>query len=159
MISAGVPAVLDASNVTVVPPMARWGVYWRRTRQASLVGVCLHEGMIAARGITVGVFISYEPTQLNVQLQLLTTVGRSFRLQQSILAGAGRTGEWWAVNHSDVIPDLLVFAKGLGSGMPISGVATRSELVANQVHVHGYRSLTVCLALAGLNWGRAYQTV
>lgn len=48
-------------------------------------------------------------------------------------AGAGRTGDWWAVNHSNVVPDLLVFAKGVGSGMPISGVATRSELVANQV--------------------------
>ena len=37
------------------------------------------------------------------------------------------------MNHTNVIPDLLVFAKGIGSGMPISGVATRSELTAHQV--------------------------
>lgn len=30
--------------------------------------------------------------------------------------GGGRTGEWWAVNHSDIVPDILVFAKGIGSG-------------------------------------------
>lgn len=47
--------------------------------------------------------------------------------------GAGRTGEWWAVDHNNVVPDLLVFAKGIGSGMPISGVASRSELTATQV--------------------------
>lgn len=47
--------------------------------------------------------------------------------------GAGRTGEWWAVNHSNVVPDILVFANGVGSGMPISGVASRSALTDNQV--------------------------
>eukprot|EP00904_Undaria_pinnatifida_P010490 jgi/Undpi1/6571/HiC_scaffold_20.g09050.m1 len=54
-------------------------------------------------------------------------------IADEVQSGAGRTGEWWAVNHDDVIPDLLVFAKGIGSGMPISGVATRSELTARQV--------------------------
>lgn len=58
-----------------------------------------------------------------------------------------------------MVPDLLVFAKGVGSGMPISGVATRSELVANQVclpaekkrnqshSIHRLRSLLAILTL------------
>ncbi|CAN0257789.1 unnamed protein product, partial [Hapterophycus canaliculatus] len=53
-------------------------------------------------------------------------------IADEIQSGAGRTGEWWAVNHSDLVPDILVFAKGIGSGMPISGVASRSELTASQ---------------------------
>ncbi|CAM9388650.1 unnamed protein product [Choristocarpus tenellus] len=53
-------------------------------------------------------------------------------IADEIQSGAGRTGEWWAVNHSGVVPDMLVFAKGIGSGMPISGVAARSDLTVNQ---------------------------
>lgn len=62
-----------------MPRMLLWfrlwhvGGYYRRIRQASLVGVCVHEDMIAARGLTVGVFFSCEPIQMNLQLQLLTT--------------------------------------------------------------------------------------
>lgn len=37
------------------------------------------------------------------------------------------------MNHSNVVPDMMVFAKGVGSGMPISGVVARSDLTANQV--------------------------
>ncbi|CAM9371598.1 unnamed protein product [Discosporangium mesarthrocarpum] len=53
-------------------------------------------------------------------------------IADEIQSGVGRTGEWWAVDHWGVVPDLLVFAKGVGSGMPISGVAARSPLVARQ---------------------------
>lgn len=54
------------------------------------------------------------------------------------------------MNHSDVIPDLLVFAKGIGSGMPISGVATRSELTAHQVNVLPETVYICAAAIAGV---------
>lgn len=40
-----------------------------------------------------------------------------------IQSGFGRTGAWWAHQHSGVTPDILIMAKGMGSGMPISAIA------------------------------------
>lgn len=44
-----------------------------------------------------------------------------------IQSGAGRTGKWWAVEHENVEPDIVCFAKGVGSGMPIGGIIARRE--------------------------------
>jgi 4-aminobutyrate aminotransferase len=45
-----------------------------------------------------------------------------------VQCGFGRTGKFWAFEHHGVVPDILVMAKGLGSGLPISGLASRPEL-------------------------------
>ncbi len=36
-----------------------------------------------------------------------------------VQSGAGRTGKWWAVEHSGVQPDMVCIAKGIASGMPL----------------------------------------
>lgn len=46
-----------------------------------------------------------------------------------IQTGFCRTGEMFAVNHDGVEPDLLIIAKSLGAGMPISGVVGRAEIM------------------------------
>jgi 4-aminobutyrate aminotransferase len=46
-----------------------------------------------------------------------------------IQSGAGRTGKMWAVEHWRVEPDILLTAKGIGSGMPIGGLIARAELL------------------------------
>lgn len=46
-----------------------------------------------------------------------------------VQCGVGRTGRWWACEHSDVSPDVLVFAKGIASGFPMSGVGVRPWLL------------------------------
>ncbi len=46
-----------------------------------------------------------------------------------IQTGFGRTGKLFAVEHSGVAPDLLVVAKSLGGGFPISGVIGKAELM------------------------------
>ena len=33
----------------------------------------------------------------------------------------GRTGAMWAMEHEGVVPDIMVFAKGIASGMVLSG--------------------------------------
>jgi taurine--2-oxoglutarate transaminase len=39
------------------------------------------------------------------------------------MAGFGRTGEWFALDHYGVVPDLITFAKGVTSGyVPLGGV-------------------------------------
>jgi taurine--2-oxoglutarate transaminase len=40
------------------------------------------------------------------------------------MAGFGRAGKWFAIEHAEVVPDLLTFAKGVNSGyVPLGGVA------------------------------------
>src|ERR1700687_4396648 len=35
-----------------------------------------------------------------------------------VQSGAGRTGKWWAIEHSGVQPDMVCLAQGIASGMP-----------------------------------------
>lgn len=46
-----------------------------------------------------------------------------------IQSGFGRTGRWFAFEHFDVRPDILTVAKGLASGLPLSGVFSSLELM------------------------------
>ena len=46
-----------------------------------------------------------------------------------VQSGFGRTGKWFALEHFDVIPDIITAAKGLASGMPLSGVFSRTEIM------------------------------
>jgi 4-aminobutyrate aminotransferase len=46
-----------------------------------------------------------------------------------IQTGFGRTGQWFAVEHFDVQPDVVVMAKGIASGFPLSAVGARRELM------------------------------
>ncbi|AXH96303.1 aspartate aminotransferase family protein [Ornithinimicrobium avium] len=49
-----------------------------------------------------------------------------------VMAGFGRTGAWFALDHWDVRPDLLTFAKGVNSGyVPLGGVVMSQEIAAS----------------------------
>ncbi|MFG3050831.1 aspartate aminotransferase family protein [Kitasatospora sp. NPDC048239] len=49
-----------------------------------------------------------------------------------VMAGFGRTGEWFAADHWGVTPDLLTFAKGVNSGyVPLGGVAISAKIAAD----------------------------
>ena len=46
-----------------------------------------------------------------------------------VMAGFGRSGRWFAVDHWDVVPDLMTMAKGLTSSyLPLGAVAMRHEI-------------------------------
>jgi taurine--2-oxoglutarate transaminase len=46
-----------------------------------------------------------------------------------VMVGFGRTGEWFAADLFDVVPDLMTFAKGVNSGyVPLGGVAISGEI-------------------------------
>ncbi len=52
-----------------------------------------------------------------------------------VMAGFGRTGAWLALDHHDVRPDLVTFAKGVNSGyVPMGGVAISDEIAAHFDH-------------------------
>ncbi len=55
-----------------------------------------------------------------------------------VQTGFGRTGKMFAFEHSGVVPDVLVMAKGLGSGLPISGIAAPRALMERwETGTHG----------------------
>lgn len=47
-----------------------------------------------------------------------------------IQAGFGRTGKFWAFEHFDIVPDMIVCAKGMGGGMPIGAFIANKEVMA-----------------------------
>ena len=46
-----------------------------------------------------------------------------------VQSGFGRTGKFFGFEHANIEPDIIIMAKGLGSGMPISGIASRRDLM------------------------------
>ena len=51
-------------------------------------------------------------------------------IADEVMAGFGRTGKWFAFQHSNAIPDLIVFAKGVTSGyVPLGGVVIPKKIV------------------------------
>ncbi len=50
-------------------------------------------------------------------------------IADEVQSGFGRSGKWFAHQYEDVQPDIMVMAKGLGSGLPISGIAARAEVM------------------------------
>lgn len=46
-----------------------------------------------------------------------------------VQSGFGRTGKMFAVEHWDVRPDILIMAKGIANGFPLSGIVARKELM------------------------------
>ncbi|HEY2793128.1 MAG TPA: aminotransferase class III-fold pyridoxal phosphate-dependent enzyme [Micromonosporaceae bacterium] len=46
-----------------------------------------------------------------------------------VQCGMGRTGKMWAIEHTDVQPDVLISAKGLASGLPLGAFMARADLM------------------------------
>ena len=57
-----------------------------------------------------------------------TEVGALLILDE-IQAGFGRTGTFWAFEQFDIVPDILVCAKGMGGGMPIGAFIAKKEVM------------------------------
>lgn len=73
-----------------------------------------------------------------------------------IQAGFGRTGKFWSHQHFGVKPDILVTAKGLASGFPISAIAAGGELMAkglpgSQGGTYGANAVACAAALATMD--------
>jgi 4-aminobutyrate aminotransferase/(S)-3-amino-2-methylpropionate transaminase len=57
-------------------------------------------------------------------------------IADEIQSGLGRAGRWYAIEDEDVVPDMVLTAKSLGGGLPISAVTGRAEIM-DSVHVGG----------------------
>lgn len=73
-----------------------------------------------------------------------------------IQTGFGRTGKFWGHQHFDVRPDVLLIAKGLASGFPLSGIAASKELMSkawpgSQGGTYGGNAVSCAAAIATLD--------
>ncbi len=57
-------------------------------------------------------------------------------IADEIQSGSGRTGKMYAIEHTGVVPDMVISAKSLGAGLPISAVTGRAEIL-DSPHVGG----------------------
>ncbi|MCK0174864.1 aspartate aminotransferase family protein [Mycolicibacterium sp. F2034L] len=56
-------------------------------------------------------------------------------IADEVMAGFGRSGKWFSIDHFDVVPDLLTFAKGVNSGyVPLGGVAISPTIYETFAH-------------------------
>jgi 4-aminobutyrate aminotransferase len=69
-----------------------------------------------------------------------------------VQSGAGRTGKWWAIQHSGVEPDMVCSAKGIASGMPLGVCMTRAEIMdwkpGSHASTFGGNPVSIAAALA-----------
>ena len=75
----------------------------------------------------------------------------AYLVVDEVKAGLGRTGEFFAFEHADVEPDAVMLGKPLGSGLPISALVGRSELVDYQPATHLMTTAGAPLCAAAAN--------
>ncbi len=77
-------------------------------------------------------------------------------IADEVQTGFGRTGKFWGHEFSSVTPDILITAKGLASGFPLSGIAASTELMAkakpgSQGGTYGGNAVACAAALATID--------
>ncbi|MBV8437483.1 MAG: acetyl ornithine aminotransferase family protein [Silvibacterium sp.] len=72
-----------------------------------------------------------------------------------VQSGAGRTGKWWAIEHTGVEPDIVCMAKGIASGMPLGICMTRAEIMdwkpGSHASTFGGNPVAIAAALATMD--------
>jgi taurine--2-oxoglutarate transaminase len=124
-------------GVVRYPDTHRWGEKDPRPVAESLQGledVIRYEGAHTIAGVfletivgTNGILI---PPDGYIQgVREICTRNNILMVCDEVMAGFGRTGRWFAVDHWDVVPDLMTMAKGLTSSyLPLGAVAMRHEI-------------------------------
>ena len=69
------------------------------------------------------------PVQLLKHLRSLCDQHGILLISDEVQTGAARTGKMFAIEHSDVVPDLIAMAKSLAGGFPLSAVIGRAEIM------------------------------
>ena len=67
-----------------------------------------------------------------------------------VQSGVGRTGKWWAIQHTGVQPDMVCIAKGIASGMPLGVTMTKADIMdwVPGSHASTFGGNPVCIAAA-----------
>ena len=90
------------------------------------------------------------PTEFMQELRRICDKHGIMLVCDEVQSGMGRTGKYWAVEHSGVHPDIITSAKGIASGMPLGVTISRAEVMdwIPGSHASTFGGNPVCIAAA-----------
>lgn len=122
-------------------------------REEANVAAVIVEPIVGTNGVLV------PPKDYMPRLAAICKARGVLLICDEVMSGWGRTGEWFAVDHWGVIPDILTTAKGITSAMAPLGVVATSRQVSDYfddhffAHGHTYEAhpLTLAPAIAAID--------
>jgi len=87
---------------------------------------------------------------LNRAAEVIRSYGGLF-ISDEVQTGFGRTGElWFGIEHEDVVPDIMVVAKGIANGFPVAATITTDEIAESWTSpsISTFGGNPVCMAAA-----------
>lgn len=117
------------------------------------VAAVLVEPVVGTNGVLV------PPKEYFPRLREICTAHKVLLIADEVMSGWGRTGRWFAVDHWDVIPDILTTAKGITTAYVPLGLCATSRSIASYFddhyfsHGHTYEAhpITLAPAIAAIN--------
>jgi 4-aminobutyrate aminotransferase len=90
------------------------------------------------------------PTAFMKELRRICDKYGILLVADEVQSGAGRTGKWWAIEHTGVQPDIICSAKGIASGMPLGIMLSRADIMdwVPGSHASTFGGNPVCIAAA-----------
>jgi 4-aminobutyrate aminotransferase-like enzyme len=95
-----------------------------------------------------GGYIVPPPGYFQRVAEVIRGVG-GYLIIDEVQAGFGRTGKWFGIEHWDVVPDIMVMAKGIAGGLPVGATITTKE-IANKwsgMTISTYGGNAICMAV------------
>jgi 4-aminobutyrate aminotransferase/(S)-3-amino-2-methylpropionate transaminase len=97
--------------------------YFKKYVEAEKVAAVIVEPVLGEGGFVV------PPPDYLPRLRALTQRHGILLIADEVQTGFGRTGTLWAVEHSGVVPDILIAAKSIAGGLPLASVTGRAEVM------------------------------
>ena len=95
------------------------------------------------------------PTNFMQELRAICDRHGILLVADEVQSGAGRTGKWWAIEHTGVEPDIICSAKGIASGMPLGICMSRAEIMnwvpGSHASTYGGNPIAIASALATMD--------
>ncbi len=95
------------------------------------------------------------PTNFMQELRRICDRHGILLVLDEVQSGVGRTGKWWAAEHTGVEPDMICMAKGIASGMPLGITMTRADIMdwvpGSHASTFGGNPVAIAAALATLD--------
>jgi 4-aminobutyrate aminotransferase len=90
------------------------------------------------------------PTPFMLELRRICDKHGILLVVDEVQSGIGRTGKWWAVEHTGVQPDIICSAKGIASGMPLGVMMSRADIMdwVPGSHASTFGGNPVCIGAA-----------
>ncbi|HWA93308.1 MAG TPA: acetyl ornithine aminotransferase family protein [Terracidiphilus sp.] len=92
------------------------------------------------------------PTNFMRELRKICDRHGILLVADEVQSGAGRTGKWWAIEHTGVEPDIVCMAKGIASGMPLGVCMSKASVMdwvpGSHASTFGGNPVSIASALA-----------